>query len=154
MARSLDLPEEIKGKLDNPRAKVFTTLERIFDSSVGREYLKVVPDSDHGLRGTTAKAGFLRAFRRLVEDVALGKQSSRTLNTNEDIKHYFDSWNAKELPTEKGGSFVPADIIKGQSVASPARPSPDKYPAPSYQETSRFASATSASLTSGVNWSN
>lgn len=121
MARSLDLPEEVKGKLDNPRVKVFTTLERVFDSSVGREYLKVVPDPDHGLRGTTTKAGFLRAFRRLVEDVALGRQSSRTLNTNEDIKRYFNSWDNKELPDENGGSFVPADVIKGESVASPAR---------------------------------
>ena len=49
MARSLDLPEEVKAKLDNPRAKLFTTLECVFDSSVGREYLKVEPDSDHGL---------------------------------------------------------------------------------------------------------
>ena len=53
MARSLELPDEVKAKLDNPRAKLFTTLERVFDSSVGREYLMVQPDSDHGIRGTT-----------------------------------------------------------------------------------------------------
>src|SRR6185295_4830114 len=38
MARSLNLPDEVKAKLDNPRAKLFTTLERVFDSSVGRDY--------------------------------------------------------------------------------------------------------------------
>lgn len=121
MARSLDLPEEIKAKLENPRAKLFTTLERIFDSSIGREYLMVEPDSDHGLRGKTSKAEFLRGFTKLVTDVALGRQSSRTLNKNEDIRKYFDSWRPNERTAKKEGSFVPADIIRGKSVASTAR---------------------------------
>ncbi len=119
MARSLDLSEEVKAKLESPRTKVFTTLERVFDSTVGREYLKVVPDPDHGLRGVTTRAEFLRGFKKLVTDVALGQQSSRTLNKNEDIQSYFKSWDSKELPAKKSGTFVPADIIQGRSVASP-----------------------------------
>lgn len=118
MARSLDLPEELKAKLENPRAKIFTTLERVFDSSVGREYLKVEPDPEHGLLGATTKAQFLRGFKKLVTDVALGRQSSRTLNKNKDIQTYFESWDPSELPAKKRGSFVPADIIQGRSVAS------------------------------------
>lgn len=121
MARSLDLPEEVKAKLENPRAKLFTTIERVFDSSVGRDYLMVEPDLHHGIRGTTTKAEFLRGFTKLVTDVALGKQSSRTLNTNENIRDYFESWNSKERPTKMRGSFVPADVIQGRSVASPSR---------------------------------
>lgn len=127
MARSLDLPEEIKAKLENPRAKLFTTLERVFDSSVGRSYLKVEKDTDHGLRGTTTSAEFTRGFKKLVADVALGRQSSRTLNTNENIEAYFTSWKPKERPAKKRGSFVPADIIEGLSVASSGRaPTPAK----------------------------
>lgn len=118
MARSLNLPEEVKAKLENPRAKIFTTLERVFNSSVGREYLKVDPDPEHGLRGMTTTAEFLRGFKKLVTDIALGKQSSRTLNKNEDIRDYFKSWDPKDLPAKKQGSFVPADIIQGRSVAS------------------------------------
>lgn len=134
MARSLDLPEEVRAKLENPRAKLFTTLERVFDSSVGRDYLQVEPDPDHGLRGTTTKAEFLRCFTKLVTDVALGKQSSRTLNTNEDIRNYFKSWNSKELPAKQRGSFVPADIIGGRSVVSPGRkPGPAAAPKKSKQ---------------------
>jgi hypothetical protein len=123
MARSLDLPEEVKAKLENPRAKLFTTLERVFDSTVGRECLMVEPDPDHGIRGTTTKAEFLRAFKRLVSDVALGKQSSRTLNTNENISNYFKSLDESDRPTKKNGSFVPADVIAGRSISSPARTS-------------------------------
>lgn len=126
MARSLDLPEEMKAKLDSPRANVFTTLERVFDSSVGREYLKVVPDSDHGIRGTTSKTEFVKGFTKLVRDVALGKQSSRTLNTNKDIQKYFDGWNPDERPAKKRAAFVPSDIIRGKSVASPTEKADDE----------------------------
>ena len=121
MARSLDLPEEVKAKLDNPRAKLFTTLERVFDSSVGRDYLKVETDPEHGLRGNTTKGEFMRGFAKLVSDVALGKQSSRTLNTNENIKSYFESWTPEDRPSNKRGTFVPSEIIKGRSVASSSR---------------------------------
>lgn len=121
MARSLDLPEEIKAKLENPRVNVFTTLERVFDSTVGREFLRVQPDTEHGIRGATTKAEFLRGFKKLVLDVALGKASSRTLNKSEDIKKYFEKWNKDDLPADKRGTFVPADVIKGESVASPGR---------------------------------
>lgn len=126
MARSLELPEEVKAKIENPRAKLFTTLERIFDSSVGREYLMVEPDSDHGIRGTTTKAEFLKGFTKLVSDIALGKQSSRTLNSNENIRSYFKSWNEQERPASKRGSFVPADIVEDRTTASShkAKPTP------------------------------
>jgi hypothetical protein len=129
MARSLELPEEVKAKLDNPRANVFTTLGRIFNSSVGRDYLNVERDPDHGLRGSTAKAEFVKAFGKLVTDIALGKQSSRTLNSNDDIKKYFDGWDDKDKPQKKPGSFVPSDIIQGRSVSSAsssAKPEPSK----------------------------
>lgn len=118
MARSLDLPDEVKAKLEGPTAKIFTTLERVFDSSVGREYLHVETDPEHGLRGNTTKKEFLRGFARLVTDVALGKQSSRSLNTNKNIRAYFEGWDPKDRPEKKQGSFVPSDIITGPTVLS------------------------------------
>jgi ParB-like chromosome segregation protein Spo0J len=129
MARSITLPKEIKAKLDNPRAKLFTTLQRVFDSSIGREYLHIEPDSDHGFRGKTTREEFVRTFTQLVTDVALGNQSSRTLNTNEDIRKYFEGWEEAKRPKGTKGSFVPADIISGRSVASePGKPSSSSKP--------------------------
>jgi hypothetical protein len=128
MARSVDLPEEVKAKLDNPRAKVFSTLGRVFDSAVGREFLQVEPSADHGIQGKTTKAEFVRVFTRLVSDVALGKQDSRTLNTGDNIRDYFRSWPVAERPTKKRGSFVPSAIIKGKSTASPKKTKPDPKP--------------------------
>lgn len=121
MARSLELPDELKAKLSKPRTNVFSTIERVFDSTSGREYLRVEPDAEHGLRGTTAKSEFLKGFTKLVTDVILEKQSSRSLNKKEDIEKYFESWKKEDLPAKKRGSFVPSDIIKGRSIASADR---------------------------------
>lgn len=120
MARSLDLPNEIRAKLDNPRAKLFSTIKRVFDSSVGRNYLLVEPDRDHGIRGKTTKAEFLKGFTKLVTDIALGRASSRKLNKGEDIEKYFKKWSPDERPVKKRGKFVPSDIIKGPTLASPS----------------------------------
>jgi hypothetical protein len=125
MARSLDLPEELAAKLTAPRTKIFTTVERVFDSSSGRKFLFVRSDPDHGIKGLTTKNEFLRGFKRLITDIALGNQSSRTLNTNENIEDYFKGWPEADRPAAKRGSFVPSDIIKGKSVASPSTRKPD-----------------------------
>src|SRR4029077_8635769 len=94
------------------------------DSSVGREVLRIEPNVDHGILGRTTKISFIRAFRRLVTDIALGRQSSRTLNSNDNIRAYFSNWEAEDLPRGRG-SFIPADVIKGKSVASkPTVPEP------------------------------
>ena len=129
MARSIELPEEVKAKLGNP--KIFTTIKRVFDSTVGRQYLMIEPDANHGIIGTTTKHEFVKGFTRLVTDLALNKQTSRTLNTIEDMESYFKSWKPDELPQKKHGSFVPSDIIKGKSTASKggsllAQPKPKK----------------------------
>lgn len=126
MARSLDLPDDVKAKLDGPSAKVFTTLERVFDSTVGRKYMFVELDPDYGLKGTTTKGEFLRGFSKLVTDVAQGKASSRTLNSSDDIKNYFEGWGSAERPKKKKGSFVPADVIKNSTESAKA---PTKEPA-------------------------
>lgn len=115
MARSLDLPDEVMAKLDKPRTNLFTTLERVFDSSVGREFLKIERDSEHGIKGVTTRSQFLKGFKRLVSDIALGKESSRTLNTNENIREYFEKLDKEYLPEKKQGTFVPFDITKGKS---------------------------------------
>ncbi len=118
MARSIELPDEVKAKLENPRAKIFTTIERVLSSSAGRKFLMIEPSSDHGIKGTTTRAEFVKGFTKLVTDVALSKVSSRSLNTIEDMQKYFDNWESEDVPMKKKGSFVPADIITNKSVAS------------------------------------
>jgi hypothetical protein len=122
MARSLDLHEDVKRKLESPRAKVFTTIQRVLDSSVGRTFLRIAPDPEHGLRGTVPAKDFVRAFTKLVTDVALGTQSSRTLNSNADIAKYFKTWAVSDRPPTRLGSFTPADVITRRPAAPNTSP--------------------------------
>ena len=124
MARSLDLPAELKEKLARPHANVLTTLARVFDSSVGRKYLNVTRDATHGLRGTTTATEFVRGFTKLVTDATLENVSSRSLNTNKDIENYFNTWTPSELPAKKRGSFVPDDVVQRRPAPSTAPPQP------------------------------
>jgi hypothetical protein len=58
------------------------------------------------------------------------------LNSNDDIKKYFDGLDRKDRTQKKTGSFVPADVIKGKSVASSGRATAAAGPAKkSKQET-------------------
>ena len=43
---------------------------------------------------------------KLVTDVALGKESSRTLNTNDDIRDYFESWGAPRRDLRRGADHL------------------------------------------------
>ena len=124
MTHALDVPDAVKEKIDSPRVKLFSTLERVVDSSVGREYLKLEPDANHGLRGLTTIDEFKRAFAQLVSDIALQKETSRSLNKNDDIRDYFEQRNPSAVAKAKQGSFVPHDIISGRTVSAPKPPKP------------------------------
>lgn len=129
MARSLDLSEATKAKLENPRAQVFSTIGRVFDSTVGRKFLGVEPDQQDGLRGTSPPAHFKPVFKKLVEDVVEGRASSRKLNTNENIASYFSDAGVKPASTK--GRFSPTDIVSGKggttTSAKAARIAPVKH---------------------------
>ena len=119
VVRTIDLSAEVKSKVDDPRAKLFSTLERVFDSQVGQGFLKIEPDADHGFRGTTTKKEFTRALEHLVTDIALKKETSRSLNKNDDIRDYFENRNPQSVAQKKRGKFVPEDIITGKSTPPP-----------------------------------
>lgn len=131
--RAIDLSAEVKSKVDDPRAKLFTTLERVFDSQVGQESLKIEPDADHGFRGVTTRKEFTRALEHLVADIALKKETSRSLNTNDDIRNYFKKRNPQAVAQKKRGKFVPEDIITGKpsTPPDPQKPKPKKQKQPS-----------------------
>ncbi len=121
MARAVDLPPELKEQINDPRTTAISTLARLFESTVGREIMRVERDVEHGYKGTTTKAAFLPFFKKLLVEVASGRVTSRTLNKNEDIKKYFkEQWESVDLPQKKKGSFVPADLIAPSNVQPPA----------------------------------
>ncbi|MDZ7750900.1 MAG: hypothetical protein U5S82_04410 [Gammaproteobacteria bacterium] len=118
MARSVQLEDEVKAKVENPRAKIFTTIERVFNSKAGREALCIRADEEHGVKINASKARFEKAYAKLVSDIALSKQSSRSLNKDDEIKSYFDTWASEELPKRTTKTIVPADVVGKRTVAS------------------------------------
>ncbi len=127
LARSLDLPTDLKSRLYSPDPAMLTTLHRVFDSPPGREALHVERNADQVFRVTTAKADFLRGVTRLVTDVLREKQDSRSLNKHEDIQRYFDSWSPDERVAKRRGSFAIAEVISG---VPPSDPDPSPPPPP------------------------
>ena len=123
--RKLDLPSEVRVKVDDIRAGLVSTLQRVFDSTVGQEFLKIKPDIDHGFVGMTTKKEFTRAFANLVTDIARRKESSRTLNKSEDIRDYFKKRNPQAVAAKKKGRFIPDGVISGAAATpSPVPPPP------------------------------
>jgi len=117
MARSLDLTVAVKEKINNPRAQVFSTIERVLLSAPGREFFRLETSPEHGIKGSTSRESFSPAFSRLVSDVALRKKSSRSLNTATEIAKYLQEF-PDELKPKKGGSFTP-DQFRGKAAPAP-----------------------------------
>ena len=113
MVRSLDLPVELRERLESPDPAMLTTLHRVFDSQPGREALRVERDPRDVFRVKTAKTEFLRGTTKLATDVLSGAQDSRSLNKHEDIRSYFSSWSPEERVAQKSGSFAITDIAMG-----------------------------------------
>lgn len=126
IVRKLDLPSEVRVKVDNIRAGLASTLKRVFDSAVGQESLQIKPDMGHGFVGMTTKKEFMRAFAHLVTDIALRKESSRTLNKSQDIRNYFKERNPQAVAAKKKGKFIPNDIISGTPPPPVPIPRPGK----------------------------
>ena len=137
IARSLALKEDIQAKIDAPRTSIFTTIERVFNYEAGRKALQIKPDVDHGFVGETTRTEFLKGFTRLVEDLVLRRETSRTLNKSEQVTAYFsDRVPVKFRVVKKRGTFVPEDVItpKKASPKGPAQEDPNLTGRPTKRE--------------------
>lgn len=133
MACRLDLPQQTADVVRNPRRFSLTTLERIFETPVGREFFGVSLREDGALEGTIDPNEFKKGFARVVADVATEKVDSRLLNTPDDIQKYLTGFPTSERPDlSKKGSFDSTTFLKpGPSEPVPTATKPIKKPAAS-----------------------
>ena len=117
--RNLDLPEGLKAKADSPDSAAVTTVKRVFDMSAGRAMLLIEPHPEQVFEVNTTKASLRRALTRLVTDVLSGNQNSRSLNSNEDIRAYFESWPPTERPVKATTTFAIREILGTGGVRPP-----------------------------------
>jgi len=121
MARSIDLPPDIKKKVDDLRQFPITTLERIVEMKDGQRFLGIQANRDTGIKGTIPKEEFLKGFRQVVTDVADGTLTSRNTNSASEVREHLSKYPPTKKPnTRLRGSFVPSDVI--------ARPTEEDVP--------------------------
>ena len=119
LACSLDFPADVKSKVNNNREFPLSTLERLVESQPIREFLMLKPDPKEVLVSTAKPDGFLRAFRQMVADVAVGTIDSRAANSTENITAYVKSLSAVRPTARARGRFSVRDHLSQTERPSP-----------------------------------
>lgn len=130
VAKSLDLADETEAIVSDPRAFNISTLERLVDNSSFGPFMGITFDEFGQFTGRVEKKEFLRAYRRIVSDIAHEEIDSRKLNSDHQIKEYLASLG-KDKPnlTKKGSftseSFTAEDVADEEDSGEPeAKPRP------------------------------
>lgn len=126
MACSLDLPEDVQKKVENPRKFPITNLERFMDSQSGRDFLAIESDAKYGFKGNVSASEFKKGFTKVVTDVAEGRVTSRDLNDAKAIKTYLKEIKDYAPNKQNKGSFKAHDLIKKPEKPSDIQPTKQK----------------------------
>jgi hypothetical protein len=79
-----------------------TNLERMYEDTYVSDYLGLSFDKNGKIKGNVRADEFKKAYKRIIEDVALGEIDSRKYNSKSQREKYIDSL-PKELEPSKGG---------------------------------------------------
>lgn len=120
LACSLDFPDEVKSKVQNNREFPLSTLERLVESQPIRDFLMLKPDPKEVLISTAKPEAFLKAFRRIVADVATGKVDSRVANNADNIADYLRRLGDIKPAAQSRGKFSIRDHLSQTEQPSPA----------------------------------
>lgn len=132
--RSLELPDDVRSVVDDPRQLNFTTLRRLIDSSAVQSHLGMTTDAGSGFTTNLRPEEFQSAMKKIVTDVAKGNVTSRNTNTAEQVREYLSSIPKKRKSRASGrskGSTVTADQLIDPARLAPAtkrRPARSRAP--------------------------
>lgn len=127
LACSLDFPEAVKTQVQDTRQFPLSTLERLVTSQPVREFLQLKPDPNQVLVSTAKSDEFLKAFRRIVEDVATGKVDSRKANDEPAIRKYVEDIAAVKPKSGGKGKFALRDhLSQTEKPSGPVSTQPTK----------------------------
>ena len=120
LARSMELPDSVRQKVDDPRKFPITTVERLADSPDFRKALGLEQDKNDIFRITLSPDEFKKGYSRVISDVARGKVTSRKHNSNLEIKKYVQTLGP-DKPNLRKKDNVTADDIINSGVPQPLR---------------------------------
>jgi hypothetical protein len=135
LACSLDFPDDVKAKVQNNREFPLSTLERLVESQSVRDFLMLRPDPKEVLVSSAKPEAFLKAFRRIVADVASGQVDSRVANNAENIDQYVSSLASIKPAARSGRKFSIRDHLSQTEKPAPVvstKSVPRRRPAASF----------------------
>jgi len=115
--------KEIEEKVQDKQNFPASVLERVYDSATMRDFLGITFDSNGGVKGDSDKEEFEKVFKRIVNDIVLEKEDTRTLNSEDNFKRY--AKNLIPFKPKKKGRFTHEDFIKRdvtEPIPEPAGP--------------------------------
>lgn len=122
IACSLDLPEEVAKKVQNPREFPVTNLDRLYKNPKVNRFLGISFDENKGLTGSVDVDEFKKGYTKIVTDIATGTVHSRTLNTTAEMDEYLASFGKQKPNLRKKGKFTADTLL----AASTKRKTPEK----------------------------
>lgn len=110
----------IQVKVEDKQDFPASVLERIYDSSVMKDFLGISFDNHGNIKGEKAKEAFAEAYKKIVMDIVEKKVDTRTLNKEDDFKEY--ATKLEGIRPQKKGSFTYDDFAKEE--VEPEAPEP------------------------------
>jgi len=106
---------EIKQKVEDKQRFPASVLERIYDSSIMKDFLGIAFDNKGNLKGKIDKDEFEKAYKKIITDIVTEQVDTRTLNKEEDFRKYCNKIN--ELKPKKNGHFTYSDFVSDDEVS-------------------------------------
>lgn len=129
IACGIALPKPIADKVQNQRVFEITTLERLYLNSKVMKFLGISFDGNGNLIGSISSDEFLKGYRKMVSDVAVGNVTSRDINTSADFNNYLDTLDKQKPNHSKKGSFTQSTFLNQEDGQEPEKkPAPKKKP--------------------------
>lgn len=132
-AQELEMAENLKERVSNPYKFELSTLMRFVDKKEGKAFLGVEADPEGNAMLKTSPSNFKKRFDKVVTDISRdGGESSRTLNSSEDVRRYIKERTGLSsiAPTNKNGSspllIQPLAIEPAADTSGPVQPAANR----------------------------
>ena len=112
--------DDIEIRVHDERNFPITTLVRVYDNKKAQELLGFSFENDGIVEINAKKNDFEKAFQRIIQDVAMGNEDSRSLSTDEKIERYVQS--IIEKPIQKTAKVITTKSFHEKK--SPTIPTP------------------------------
>lgn len=106
------LEADIREKVEDKEkfSKCASTLERVYEKRLMRNFLGISFTEEGVVEGRVAKDEFEKAYSKIIRDIVENKINTRVLNDDKKFKEYIDSTLKKYKPQNKG-KFTQSDFI-------------------------------------------